>query len=386
MVIRCNGCGGAMKWRPDLQKLKCRFCETVCEPHEIPVDEHEGALMECNIFSCTACGAELAVNDTEAATFCAYCGQPSIVFERVSKIRRPRKIIPFRLTREQAEQAVRDGFKKGSYVPKEIKNFTVERLNGIYVPYRVYDFTYSAKQEVSVKRKKENPRVFHCDNSADFKNVLEDASKNFCNESAHCLEPFDFKEEKDFHEGYLSGFYADQYDENENTTEQRALERCKKMFDDEIVRTFPKEGTKTIVRSEAKPSFSRAEYVLLPVWFLTLRYKNKPYTILVNGQSGKVTGSVPKQNVKSVLTFIAFLLLGLLVFPAFYTWLFNLETPADGESGLLIIMFRAALLMIPLLMFFSIGKNMIKRMKKNVKRTTDKNMTKYSSDRRKEEE
>lgn len=386
MVIRCNGCGGAMKWRPDLQKLKCRFCENVCEPHEIPVDEHEDGLMECNIFSCTACGAELAVNDTEAATFCAYCGQPSIVFERVSKIRRPRKIIPFRLTREQAEQAVRDGFKKGSYVPKEIKNFTVERLNGIYVPYRVYDFTYSAKQEVSVKRKKENPRVFHCDNSADFKNVLEDASKNFCNESAHCLEPFDFKEEKDFHEGYLSGFYADQYDENENTTEQRALERCKKMFHDEVVRTFPKEGTKTIVRSDAKPSFSRAEYVLLPVWFLTLRYKNKPYTILVNGQSGKVTGSVPKQNVKSVLTFIAFLLLGLLIFPAFYTWLFNLETPADGESGLLIIMFRAALLMIPLLMFFSIGKNMIKRMKKNVKRTTDKKMTKYSSDRRKEEE
>lgn len=386
MVIRCNGCGGAMKWRPDLQKLKCKFCENVCEPHEIPVDEHEGGLMECNIFSCTACGAELAVNDTEAATFCAYCGQPSIVFERVSKIRRPRKIIPFRLTREQAEQAVRDGFKKGSYVPKEIKNFTVERLNGIYVPYRVYDFTYSAKQEVSVKRKKESPRVFHCDNSADFKNVLEDASKNFCNESAHCLEPFDFKEEKDFNEGYLSGFYADQYDENENTTEQRALERCKKMFDDEVVRTFPKEGTKTIVRSDAKPSFSRAEYVLLPVWFLTLRYKNKPYTILVNGQSGKVTGSVPKQNVKSVLTFIAFLLLGLLIFPAFYTWLFNLETPADGESGLLIIMFRAALLMIPLLMFFSIGKNMIKRMKKNVKRTTDKNMTKYSSDRRKEEE
>lgn len=386
MVIKCNGCGGAMKWQPELQKLKCKFCETVCEPHEILVDEHEGEMIECNIYSCTACGAELAVSDTEASTFCAYCGQPAIVFERVSAIRRPRNIIPFKITREQAEQIVRSRFKKGAFVPKAIKNFTVERLNGIYVPYRVYNITYNAKQDIVVKRKKEQPQTFICENSAKFKWILEDASKNFSNELAHFLEPFDFNEQKDFHEGYLSGFYADQYDENENATEQRALERCKKMFDDEVVRTFPKEGSKTIVRSDAKPFFSRAEYVLLPVWFLTLRYKNKPYTILVNGQSGKVTGSVPKQNVKSVLTFIAFLLLGLLVFPAFYTWLFNLETPADGEAGLAILMIRAALLMIPLLIFFFIGEGMIKRMKKNVKRTTDKKMTKYSSDRRKEEE
>jgi hypothetical protein len=33
--------------------------------------------------------------------------------------------------------------------------------------------------------------------------------------------------------------------------------------------------------------------IMLPAWFLTFRYNDKPYTILVNGQTGKVIGGIP---------------------------------------------------------------------------------------------
>ena len=45
--------------------------------------------MECNIYKCTTCGAEVTINDAEAATFCAYCGQPTIVYSRVSSWAKP---------------------------------------------------------------------------------------------------------------------------------------------------------------------------------------------------------------------------------------------------------------------------------------------------------
>ena len=38
---------------------------------------------------------------------------------------------------------------------------------------------------------------------------------------------------------------------------------------------------------------SKARYVLMPVWILNTRYKDKIYTFAMNGQTGKMTGSFP---------------------------------------------------------------------------------------------
>ena len=34
-------------------------------------------------------------------------------------------------------------------------------------------------------------------------------------------------------------------------------------------------------------------YALLPVWFMTTRYKGKTYSFVINGQSGKMSGKLP---------------------------------------------------------------------------------------------
>ena len=38
---------------------------------------------------------------------------------------------------------------------------------------------------------------------------------------------------------------------------------------------------------------SKAKYVLLPVWMLHTKYKDKTYVFAMNGQSGKMTGTFP---------------------------------------------------------------------------------------------
>ena len=35
------------------------------------------------------------------------------------------------------------------------------------------------------------------------------------------------------------------------------------------------------------------KYALVPVWILTTRYKDQPYTFMMNGQTGKFVGSLP---------------------------------------------------------------------------------------------
>ena len=38
---------------------------------------------------------------------------------------------------------------------------------------------------------------------------------------------------------------------------------------------------------------------MAPVWILTTRYDDKPYTFMMNGQTGKMVGSLPYDKVKS---------------------------------------------------------------------------------------
>ena len=38
---------------------------------------------------------------------------------------------------------------------------------------------------------------------------------------------------------------------------------------------------------------AKAEYAMLPVWMMTTKYEGKAYTFGINGQSGKLVGSLP---------------------------------------------------------------------------------------------
>lgn len=381
MVIRCPGCSGALRWSPKLQKLKCIHCESLYDAKELNSPDYEKDTIECNIFACTSCGAELAINDVEAATFCAYCGQPAIVFERVSEILRPARILPFKVDRDEAESIIRARFRKGTFVPRSIKNFEVERMSGIYVPYRIYDIQYHDRQVISGKQNK-TPRTWHRKATTVFKGIETDASRNFCNESSDRLAPFELGGMVAFHEAYLSGFYADRYDDKPFFTELRAKELCKDMFDKEVLKSIQGGSDLSVDESKPKHKILQQEYVLLPVWFLTLRYKDKPYTMLVNGQNGKIIGSVPFAKFKAVAAFLGLLVFLLLIFPGLFVWIFRgvLPLEEDWPNGFV----RLAVWFVPTLLFYGTGWSICKKMKANRKRTTAKALSEYAGERQEE--
>ena len=47
-------------------------------------------------------------------------------------------------------------------------------------------------------------------------------------------------------------------------------------------------------------------YAMLPVWFLTFRHDNYPYTVLLNGQTKKMVAAVPVDKKKVIGTFLLF--------------------------------------------------------------------------------
>ncbi|MBR5066193.1 MAG: hypothetical protein IKX08_00950 [Lachnospiraceae bacterium] len=273
------------------------------------------ASVKMQIMRCTSCGAELAVNGVETSTFCAYCGQATVVSDRVDDYLKPDYIIPFKVTRDEAEKTIRMHLNKGFFVPKGIKNFEVEKIRGIYVPFWLFDMQYSDRQFYKYTKKQGKSSVTryeYFEAKTVFKQLTLDASLNLNDDSSARLEPYDMRQLQEFDIAYLSGYYSDRFDVGFADSTGNAVLRAGELFNEEVQREMKHKGAK-LVKNDPDFNVWKTDYALLPAWFLSFKYDDKPYTILVNGQTGKMVGAVPYVKFKaySIFAVVALLLCAL---------------------------------------------------------------------------
>jgi len=208
--IECPGCGAALIFDASIKKMKCRNCGKTydagknhhledpsdCEVEDVPQVLNDDKL-EWEVYVCTSCGAELNINNTESSTYCAFCGQPTVIFDRIAKMRKPEYIIPFDVTKERACEIIDAKVKKSWFVSNSFKNIVPERIICVYIPFWIYDIHYSAQQDIKGERGSgddaTNYRFFI---SAEhlYKNISVDGSIRLQDELSRQLEPYDAKE------------------------------------------------------------------------------------------------------------------------------------------------------------------------------------------------
>lgn len=306
MIYKCKNCGSALRFDSVSGKLVCEYCGSSFEAANydeiLDGEKVSYETMEQRVYSCSACGAKLMINNVEAASFCAYCGQPTIVFERVSKLRKPDIILPFKITQHQAHALIKEKL-KGFFIPDDIRDIDLDVVRGIYIPFSFSDLTYEDKQVVRGKVRKGKStytRFFYRHGKARFKSLPVDQSVKFNDESAERLEPFPMNEFKPFDASYLSGFYADCGDEKEDRLEAKIKARASQIFNKKIEETI-KAQKQMIVRNNRIVDIYEIKYGMLPVWFFACRRDNITYTIMVNGFTGKVVGAMPFDKPKVAL-------------------------------------------------------------------------------------
>lgn len=352
MIRSCPNCANKLIFDINMGALSCDKCGGIFDVEEFdaqhaveeeirPADNEFGQfdeelakeahkrMMDINVFSCGACGADIIVSNTEASTFCIYCGNPNIVFSRIRKIARPEAIIPFTIPKELAAAILKERLKKGFLTPRALKKVTPESLVGIYVPYYinnlVYKDTISAEYyelESTGYNRRNTQRVrrsYMISGSCFFDRLTTDASTNLNDELSYRVEPFDVTQVVPFEEDYLLGFYSDIPDVDEDEAFKTASIRAKEVVHKSVLEML--EGSsKKILSSD--PSIDRGSSPLLamfPMWFLTYKYKGEMNTAIVNGQTGKVVCGVPIDKTKLTITalaiFIPLLLLALFLTP-----------------------------------------------------------------------
>ena len=103
--------------------------------------------------------------------------------------------------------------------------------------------------------------------------------------------------------------------------------------------------------------------MMFPVWFLTFKYNGKPYTVLVNGQTGKVTGTLPWQNKKiwaiAITTFVLVI--------AFIAALFFVVSGGAAQIVTFFWAAGAAALLGTSTISFTVGFNGLRRILRNLR-------------------
>lgn len=397
MITQCRNCAGPLVFDPEKQMLVCGYCGSEFKPEEFTADEKEelydkkaealndvygtdsAEFMDCYIYTCHTCGGEVMINGSEASTKCIYCGNSTVVFSRISKQKRPKYIIPFGITQDEAVSAVRNKFKKGIFIPREIKNFKAENVRGIYIPYWIVDS--DTKGAVVIKGsvgsgKSRKTVYFGRSGRMLIKELPIDASKMLSDESSSRLEPYDIKVVKPFDENYLLGFYSNVSDITYGDLRKAASQRAAEYFNELAMKSVKGASDKVIYRSNycTSTDYNNLRYAMFPAWFITYYYKGQHNTILVNGQSGKVVCGVPWNKVLFftlliiagiALTVVSFIVLKPLL-DSIFTSSSSSRSSSENNGKILGLLIAAAIVM------FTVGVSKINKVIKSINLTQAK--------------
>ena len=330
---KCPNCAGAISFDSATQKMNCPYCDSEFEiadldDYQQELDAHSqegvcwtarmGAIrsweesdmegLECG--SCPSCGAELVGDGNTIAMVCPCCGNAQIVKARISGLLKPDWLIPFKLDRKAAV----DALAKFCHGKRLLPNcFTeqnrVECVQGLYLPFWLFDakarghvryratkvsawsdsqFNYTKTDHFSVVR----------DGTLDFEKVPVNGSDKMDDGYMDAIEPFDYAGLKDFSTAFLAGHAAEKFDVDAEKSKERAGERIKVSVEDQFARSVKGYSSVRVESSSVNVEDGAVRYSLFPVWVLNTLYKGKNHLFMMNGQTGLLAGRLPVDKAK----------------------------------------------------------------------------------------
>ena len=337
---KCPNCSAPLSFQPGHDKVTCEYCGAELDiaavdqlfqaKQEMAAREREAQEAKWNTqgvgsdwdadetaalkaFTCSSCGAELVCDENTMATECVYCGNPTMIPKRFDGMLKPDFVIPFKKTKSDAVAALKKFYEGKTLLPSAFTaNNRVEAIQAMYVPFWLFDAdieahgSFQAKKFHVIDGGKEiikQVSVFNVERGANmrFERIPVDGSKKMNNDFMDSIEPFNYKDLVPFSAAYLTGYLADKYDVTAEQSAARADQRVENSVKEVLAASVKGYDTVEPQSTAVIKTDGQVSYALVPVWILTTRYKNQPYTFMMNGQTGKVVGSLPYDSTKAFL-------------------------------------------------------------------------------------
>ncbi len=326
----CAKCGARLEFAPGTDSLSCPYCgnantivPTTGSVAELDYEAELAALAsaapmrDAESMVCTACAATVTKPAHVDAMSCPYCGSNIVATGSSTRQIKPRSLLPFKVTRQQADSAFRNWIKSLWFAPSALRREgrLDAAITGLYIPFWTYDCdattryrgqrgeyyyvteTYtetvngqSQTRTRQVRRTRWYPAAGTVFNQ--FDDLLVLASRSLPQNIAAKLEPWDLPDLIPYSDDYLSGFVAENYQIDLPTGFETAKEMTLPTID-QTIRSDIGGDEQQIDSRDPRYSAITYKHMLLPVWISSYRYMNKVYHFYVNARSGEVSGDRP---------------------------------------------------------------------------------------------
>jgi hypothetical protein len=368
----CRACGAKLSFAPGTTSLKCEYCgadnefdEKATIVEELDLNtwlERQAAVVETHEqeqIKCQNCGGEQTLPANLFASSCIFCGTPLTSKSYAERLIKPKSLVPFKITKLQAQDKWRTWIKGLWMAPSALKKYVQSDggIKGLYVPYWTFDAntvtTYSGQRgdnrtETYSTTNSSGQRVTQTRIVTDWRpasgsvsffhnDVLVSGSRTnavgaaggasgrdnaaaqqafaqlggvgqaLLSRFSSTLSRWDTRELVPYQDEYIAGFQAEAYSVDLKT----AFASGKQQIDaavESLVRQDIGGDHQRIHSLNTQYSHLTFKHVLLPMWISAYLFKGKTYRFVVNGQTGEVDGESPKSGWK-----IFFLVAGILL-------------------------------------------------------------------------
>ena len=348
MVINfhCPKCGGTEAYDILNQGLQCSYCghldRKIINPVGLAADEKEFELElmkqarkgwgEARFeLECQNCGAKVSLPPGDLSHTCAFCNSNKVIQQAAEQPSiNPEFIIPFKVDLDQCRGILRN-FLGGSWmVPKNLRTTAaVQSLTPIYFSFWTFDSILTAqwkaqvghtqqeryydssdrtwKTRTTIVWKWENGQVqLNCDD------LIISGTSRLSKRHLSEINNYSLVDLVEFEPSILAGFRALAYD----VTLEKAWDQARDIMREKTKSACIDQASTNRVRNFSMTlDFGNESWrsILIPVYVAVFQYSGIVYRVLVNGQTGEISGQRPIDWQKIWLVIGALLVPGLLV-------------------------------------------------------------------------
>jgi hypothetical protein len=346
--FQCRKCGGRMVFSVDTEQLICEYCgffqsyNHPDSPQEMitPLAQKTGQVLDFilptirghtwaqgqHCLSCGLCGAVSILALAQKTAQCPYCGANQfIVADEPDEWIDPHSIILMKIDENQALDKVRQWLGHGIFTPDNLVNRNQGlHLRPAYYSFWVFDGTLQAHWSCEISVGRGSQQRWETRNGIEnrlFKNVLASGVRSLPEDALSEIEPFDLAELQEFKPEHIAGWSAVINDRSLSDASLLAREKVMKRLHPELYSTVEIGCERRHIDiGSGEWSDMTFKHLFLPLWTGQYCFQGQDYQVLVNGQTGKVSGNKPRDRVKLIFSFLIILLMLVLIGVVY--WLF----------------------------------------------------------------
>lgn len=319
----CPQCGGTLSFAADKRALLCDHCGNRLHEYQAlqqgaliteqdfivtlsTAKAHRWELPAERTLKCEGCGATFTLPPGHTSGRCPFCGSKHVITAATGDIIQPEAILPFQCSTDQATQQVRRWLEKQKFRPDDLdERSAVARPQSVFLPFWTFDLGGTMNWRALVAEKRGNqtvwlPRsdlylVYHDD-------LLVPATQSIAPELLNDNMEYDTKALTPYAPDLLADATAEIYQIPLVNASLVVRQRALRLGQAHVAsHALAGENYRDFFMNTAGLIIESYKLVLLPAYVTRYRYKQQTYPLFINGQSGEVTGSVPRNRWQKAL-------------------------------------------------------------------------------------